>query len=359
MSNEKLAIARRIMEPFLARLLMMPELQAAYILSSSAQACSNPTEFDDQSDFDVAIVLDIPMRPNEWRPQQDNTYQLLAGRIPDWVPNFLFHVPVPWGEMEINVHQLIFQYEADQRTAWTGDKCDVYLNKSETLLDHDSCFGQLVEQKAAAGHAVLMREQERLANRITWDVREMPLRQAHRLGPEGGHYVFNMALDEVVDYIYAAAGQFIPNRKWKLPQLQQRSLLTSEQGATLCEAMRCDPSSMVDLERRINALEQLYDSLPELASTGPAISSIRKRFQSTIQLRPDTYADLVSAHAPAPLVQPVYDLVNYQLCGSSADLAATLSSESLPGALQAVAPQIKDQLQPILDGGLVDVDLRS
>jgi hypothetical protein len=345
------------MEQFLSALGTKPDVQAVYILSSSAVTPTNSSRFDQESDFDVALVLDIPMDSSEWRPQEAETYRLLADRIPSWVPNFLFHVPMPWGQMEVNIHQLIFQYECDPRTVWPGDKCDVYLNKSEKLVDRGDRFAQLVERKVEAGHKQLARERDRLANRITWDIREMPLRQARRLGPEAGHYLLNMALDEVIDCVYAAAGQFTPNQKWKLPQLVQRSLVTPTQAGTLYEAIRCEPSSLVDLERRVDALEQFCDSVDGLVATGPAVPPIRKHFQSTIQLRANTCADLVSSALGPPLAATLYDLVNYHLCGSSVDLVATLRSDSLFESLQSVAPQIREQLKPILDGGHPNVDL--
>lgn len=74
-----------------------------------------------------------------------DSYRLLANRIPKWVPNFLFCIPVPWGRMEVNVHQLIFQYEADPRTVWDGEQCDTYLNKREVIHDQDGLFAILID----------------------------------------------------------------------------------------------------------------------------------------------------------------------------------------------------------------------
>src|SRR2546430_1835415 len=172
--------ARAVMAPFVEALAERPGVQAVCVLSSSARCPGNPTHFDEGSDFDVAAVLDVPMAVSEWRPRKADTYRLLAARLPIWLPNFLFHVPVPWGRMEVNVHQLVFQYEHDPRTTWDGEKCDTYLNKRETVLDRDGLFRQLIEQKAQAAQTQLSQEHARLANRLTWDVRELPLRQARR-----------------------------------------------------------------------------------------------------------------------------------------------------------------------------------
>ena len=281
--NEMLAQARAAMRPLLHSWMEQSEVLAIYVLSSSAVSPSNLTRFDEESDFDVSLVLDIPMRVTEWRPHPAETYALLADRIPAWVPPFLFHVQVPWGRMEVNVHQLIFQYESDPRTVWKGEKCEVYLAKSEQLMDRDGSFHRLIQDKVEAGRSRLALERDRLANRITWDVREMSRRQARRLGPAAGHYLFNMALDEVVDFVYVDAGIFVPNKKWKIGQLVPRGLLTPEQETLLREAMRCDLTA-ADLERRIRALESLCASVG-IVTSGSVAEMIRRRFQQRLQLR--------------------------------------------------------------------------
>lgn len=349
--NELLTEARRVMQPFLDTLASKPHVQAIYILSSSARCASNPTRFDKESDFDVSLVLDIPMATSEWRPSKTDTYRLIADRIPDWVPNFLFYVPVPWGAMEVNIHQLIFQYESDPRTVWDGQKCDTYLTKREVVVDRDRLFAQLIEQKANAGQAQLSIDHSRLANRITWDIREMPLRQARRLGTESGHYILNIAIDEVVDCVYAARGQFVPNKKWKLAHLHDRSLVTSRQSALLRDSLRCDPLSMEDLERRIDALERFCHSVDDIAISGPQAQRSRTGFHSRIQLRKQTLADSVSAQLTAPVADTVRDIVNYSLCGSSIELADSLNHDSIPESWQPVVPHIRECLKQPADGG--------
>src|SRR2546421_3302440 len=200
---EALGEARRVMQPFLDKLAGKPNVQAIYILSSNARTPENPTHFDEESDFDMALVLDVPMDASEWRPWRAATYKIIADRMPGWLPNFMFIVPVPWGTMEVNVHQLVLQYESDSRTIWDGEKCDTYLTKGEKVVDRDGLFEQLIQSKARVGRSQLIIDQTHLANRITWDITELPTRQARRLGPASGHFILNCAIEEVVDCIYA------------------------------------------------------------------------------------------------------------------------------------------------------------
>ncbi len=119
----------------------------------------------------------------------------------------------------------------------------------------------------------------------------MSLRQSRRLGPEAGHYLLNLAVDEVIDCIYATAGQFIPNKKWKLTQLVSRSFITVDQAEILRDAIRCDPSCRTDLERRVEALERFCASIDGFVTDGPEAQQIRSHYQRRLQLRGSRCAD--------------------------------------------------------------------
>ncbi|MGA5068074.1 hypothetical protein ACPB9E_30580 [Streptomyces exfoliatus] len=204
--------------------------------------------------------------------------RLVRDRLPAWIPEFSFHLPVPWGRMEVNVHQLLFQYEADPRTTWNSDKCDAYGNKGEPLFDREEAFEALISHKSREQLQRLEGEAHRLHNRITWDVREIPLRMARRVGVPTGHFVLSGALDEVVDWMYARSGQLLPNMKWKLYSLGALGLISSEQESLLIEAQQCDPLSMVDLERRCEALGEFCQSAGMDLSPG-AIAAARRAYQ--------------------------------------------------------------------------------
>ncbi|MFG3103247.1 hypothetical protein ACGFZL_22375 [Streptomyces sp. NPDC048182] len=256
----------------------MPEVQALYVLSSSAVAPRNVTRFSTDSDFDLAVILDVAIKEDEWRSRPADTYALVRDRLPAWIPEFSFHLPVPWGRMEVNVHQLLFQYEADPRTTWNSDKCDAYGNKGEPLFDREEAFGVLISHKSREQLQRLEGETYRLHNRLTWDVREIPLRMARRVGVPTGHFVLSRALDEVVDWMYARSGQMLPNMKWKLYSLSALGLISSEQENLLIEAQQCDPLSMVDLERRCEALTEFCRVVGMDLSPG-AIEAVRKAYQ--------------------------------------------------------------------------------
>jgi hypothetical protein len=204
--------------------------------------------------------------------------------------------------MEVNVHQLLFQYEADPRTTWNSDKCDAYGNKGEPLFDREDAFEALISHKTREQLERLEGETHRLYNRITWDVREIPLRMARRVGVPTGHFVLSGALDEVVDWMYARSGRLLPNMKWKLHSLGALGLISGEQKNLLIEAQQCDPLSMVDLERRCEALGEFCQSAG-MDLSADAISAVRKAYQqANHHLLGDEAA--VFATLPSPRLVP-------------------------------------------------------
>lgn len=300
-SSELRAQARFCARDLIATIGKNPEVQALYVLSSSANTSENVTVFGKDSDFDLAVVVDVPLRSDEWRPNPEDTYTLLADRVPSWVPEFSFYLSVPWGSMEVNVHQLIYQYEADVRTVWNSDKCDAYANKGEPLLDRAGRFGELIALKTREQQHRLRLEELHLLNRITWDAREIALKQARRVGAASGHVVLSMALEEVIDWIYVTHGRLIPNRKWKLFQLRALDMVTEEQERLLLRAMTCAPHSMDDLERRIDDLARLCGSLG-IPLDVQSIQSTRKAYQRHKQLLGARAA--VYAASPTPRLIP-------------------------------------------------------
>ncbi|WP_228449732.1 hypothetical protein [Streptomyces alkaliterrae] len=295
------AQARHCARELIAALGGNPEVQALYVLSSSANTNENVTVFGKDSDFDLAVVVDVPMGSDEWRPRPEDTYALLADRIPEWVPEFSFHLPVPWGLMEVNVHQLIYQYEADVRTLWNSDKCDAYLNKGEPLLDRAGRFGELIALKAREEQHRLRLGELHLLNRITWDAAEIARKQAGRVGPASGHAVLSMALEEVIDWVYVSHGRLIPNRKWKLYQLRALGMVTAEQERAVLRVMTCEPDSMRDLERRIDELARLCSNLG-IPLDPRSVQDTRKEYQRHKQLLGARAA--VYATGPEPRLVP-------------------------------------------------------
>jgi hypothetical protein len=312
------------MAPFLARLASKPETQAVVALSNAACA-EDRVPFDVHSDFDVALVVDVPVAAKEWRARPWETYQLIRDRLPRWLPNFSFHVPVPSGRLEVNVNQLIYGYEADERTEWDDAKCEAYAETGRFLFDREGCFMRLVRRKAAARREGGPGRVLRLANRLEWDIGVLPRRQADRGELAAAHYMVGRALNELVELCFALAGRFVPNQKWRLFVLRERALLSEVDVDRLHSALRCDPTSRGDLERRIEELEQVWTSL-RLRSSSVPDEPYRAFAASQAQLASRTFADEMQQRLGAD----AYDAANYLLAGDLGELVAAARDDTVP-----------------------------
>jgi hypothetical protein len=312
------------MEPFLARLAAKPETQAVVALSSATEA-TNRLPFDTHSDFDVGLVLDVPVTAGEWRAQPWVTSQLVRDRLPGWLPNFSFHVPVPWGRLEVNVNQLIYDYEADERTEWEDAKCEAYAETGQIFFDRDGRFARLVRRKAAERLAGGPGRMLRMANRLEWDIGVLPRRQADRGELATAHYMVGRALDELIEACFTLAGRFVPNQKWHLFILRERELLSEADIDRLEHALHCDPTSRSDLERRIGELSQVWASL-RMRSSGVPDDPYRTFAASQAQLASATFADAVRERFGTD----AYDAANYLLADTPEALAAAAGNDEVP-----------------------------
>lgn len=322
-AEDDLTQARAALEPFLERLRSRREVEAIVILSSAAKGGVRAS-FDRQSDIDMSVFVSVPHSPDEWRPTAKEFARALGDRIPGWLPNFSFTLPVPWGDVELNVHQLIYEYEADSRTVWKEAKREAYAYTREVVYDRSGRVANLIEARTRFDERERSARIPRLANRLEWDVRVHPERQATRGDVAGAHYMLNVACEELIEMIYVLSGRFVPHPKWRLQTIGRLGLIPPGEQELLEQAIAADPSSREDLLRRIEALEQIWAAVRRRA--GAAIADDPYRFYSANvsgeqQLRTTTIADEIADTMPE-----ARDLVNYLLPASRDDLASVLDA---------------------------------
>jgi hypothetical protein len=288
--------ARGLMRPFIERLAAKPEVAAVAVLSNAALP-ENRTWFDEDSDFDLSVLIRVPgWRPDDWRPQPASSLAVLDPGPPAWLPNFLFGVEAPWGEMEVNVNQLALEYELDDRTHWDHDKCDVYLEKCAVVHDPAGDLTRLIRRKTDQARASFPQQVRRLAYRLTWDVERVPLVALRRAGPAAAHHLLNNAVEEYIQLVYLLHGRFVAAMKWRLVTLEQDGLVAPGDLALLHDALRADCGSAADVHRRVQVLRRLWQGLVAEHDLG-SVDEIRRRYLAyDVQLRPVTAADA----APTP-----------------------------------------------------------
>lgn len=337
-----IAQARECLDPFVARLSARPEIEGIVLLSSIVSGGQRVT-FDEFSDIDMTVWVRTGMRPCEWRPDPCVTRRLLAERLPAWLGNFSFHLPLPWGRVEVNVHQRVVEYDTDPRTTWDDGMREAHAYTAEVVFDRAGLILRLLDEKTRMDEGERRDRLIRLASRLEWDVCQSPGRMVRRGDVAAGHYMLGAAIDELIELLYVLAGRFVPHRKWRLDGLLRHGLATPAELGLMMEALRTGELTETEFQRRVQALQELWAQLrPRLPAEIPR--DIYRVYSATVsanrQLRAQTTADEVLARYGATLGPQVYDLVNYLVPDDLRSLAAALSEDAimgLPGAWRHLA----------------------
>lgn len=341
--------ARKCLDPFVARLAARREVEGIVLLSSIVSSGQRVT-FDEFSDIDMTVWVRAGMRPCEWRPDPRATRRLLADRLPAWLGNFSFHLPLPWGRVEVNVHQRVFEYDTDPRTTWDDGIREAHAYTAEVVFDRAGLIQRLLDEKTRMGEEERRDRLIRLASRLEWDVGRSPGRMVRRGDVAAGHYMLSAAIDELIELLYVLAGRFVPHRKWRLDGLLRHGLATSAELGLIMDALRTGELTETEFQRRVQALQELWEQLrPRLPAE--VARDTYHIYSATVsanrQLRAQTTADQALARYGATLGPQVYDLVNYLVPDDLRSLAAALSEDTivrLPGAWRYLAHELARHL---------------
>ena len=346
---ELITEAREVLGPLVVRLVRRPHVEGVALLSSMATTGQRVT-FDELSDIDLTVWLRAGMEPHEWRPDPRVTRRLLADRLPTWLGNFSFHVPLRWGMVEVNLHQRVIEYDADPRTAWDDAMREAHAYTAQVVYDRHGDIGRLIKDKTRMGESERLDRLIRLASRLEWDIRLAPERMVHRGDIAAGHYILAAAIDEIIELLYVLAGRFVPHRKWRLAGLTRYGLASAADVTLLDAAMRIAAFTEPEFYRRVEVLETLWKSLhPRLPAPMPV--DVYRFYSAHVsanrQLRPRTIADEVTDRYAEQFGPDVYHLTNYLMPGRFEELASLDENEAktLPPPWRALALSLRDQVR--------------
>jgi hypothetical protein len=338
--------ARDAAEPFVARLASKPEVEGIVFLSSAARSGDRAT-FDLQSDLDMTVFVRIGMTSADWRSDVREVRRNLADRIPRWMPDFSFYIPVPTGPVEVNLHQRIFDYEADERTVWDEAMREAHAYTAEIVYDRHGEVARLIADKTARDQTADRDRIIRLASRLSWDIRILPQRQLERGDAAAAHLMLNQAVDEIIELLHVLGGRYLPHRKWRMYNLTAHNLASEEEVRLLQQGLVCGELTGHAFHRRLDALEELY-------------ASIRTRFPDNIpedvyeyysanisvnrQLLTDTVATMAAERWGA--IQGVRDLANYLVLDDPADMTGFQDRwpGDLPDCWHDVVARLRDSM---------------
>ncbi|TMM29713.1 MAG: DUF4037 domain-containing protein [Actinobacteria bacterium] len=348
-ATELIAEAREVLGPLLARLAGRQDVEGIAVLSSMA-ATGQRVTFDELSDIDLTVWVRAGMRFHEWRPDPRATRRLLADRLPTWLGNFSFHVPMRWGMVEVNLHQRVIEYDADPRTVWDDAMREAHAYTAQVVYDRHGRVGRLIKAKTRMSGSERSDRLIRLASRLEWDIRRAPERMVLRGDIAAGHYVLAAAVDEIIELLYVLGSRFVPHRKWRLAGLSRYGLASAEDISLLDEAMRITALTEQEFYRRVEVLETLWANLrPRLPRDMP--TDVYRFYSAHVsanrQLRTRTVADEIADRYSQRLGPGVYDLTNYLIPGGLDEVASLdeQGAQALPPPWRNLARSLRDQVR--------------
>jgi hypothetical protein len=218
---------------------------------------------DEVSDIDLCVVLDLPRIPEGVLALRGAAFSdAVQPYLPDWLPNFKFSVPRAHStigqSVDVDVHQLIYQYERQPDLRWDLAKLEAYASTSEILCDSGGRVAAMVGGKIEA-HRHLLRDRviASIPVRIGVDVDRCIARGL----VSHAHHVMNAAWADLLAALYLVNGEFPPNPKWALVSLSALARVPADCRARLEHGMRVENFSSSAARRRQTLLVALHRDL--------------------------------------------------------------------------------------------------
>jgi Domain of unknown function (DUF4037) len=325
--DSDLAAARAAVWPFIERLKAKPEVEGILIISSAAVGGDRAT-FDRDSDFDLTVFVASGIAANDvdgLSAAQARARHLAA--LPGWLPDFSFYVPVPWGELELNVHQRVLEKDASPDATWDESMSEAHHLTVEVVYDRSGAIGELLARHTHRSADQWRDQIIRLVARLSWDLRRLPERQLGRGDPVAAHYMVTTAVEELIEIAHVLGRRFLPHRKWQFRSLRANGLATTQEIGHLSDALLCRDFSRTEFERRCAALHGAWASIRGRLPAGlpaDAYQYYSARISTNRQLHPATVASQL-AELLGGEDQEARDLVNFLLPADTGELAALLA----------------------------------
>lgn len=292
---------REALEPLLKNLSKKPETLGVCVLGSYAFSGLRPSS-DLYSDFDVGLFLDVTF-PDEWVKMTPQEFQLqIQPLLPDWLPNFKFVYPgidPDAGQnpppLQINVHQLVVQYE-EQQEFWPPDRREAFANTCDVYFDPTGRVQKLIDTKSAPPIADLK-------SRIRNNLALIPVTLEHSVEKSairGSLGDATLALAEVVslmlDLAYAINRRDVPHGKWRHRLLDTLAQIPNEFAQQIDDILRLPNASesivLEKLKLMLKLLEQLKQLVPpDLTPAEDPYRVLVSQVRPGFQLKHLTHAD--------------------------------------------------------------------
>lgn len=260
-TSNKIGKVRDFLIPYVKRICQKPGVKGVVLLGGVADT-SYRGFVDEFSDIDLTIFLDVPESKNCNNIKEFT--ELNRELLPKWVPEFSFYLPIPQLDgfkMEINIHQLLYQYERKEETVWSDSKKEAYMYTSEIIYDPTGEIKRLIFDKTIMSSNQRWERIITLAGQKEWIIDINPLRQIHRGFIMNGHDLLNKGLDQFIECLYLFNWRYRPHNKWLLEMAQDLEWTPRNFRDKLQNAQLVLEYSEDDIKRRVEVIKELWEEL--------------------------------------------------------------------------------------------------
>lgn len=292
--------------PLVRHLIAQRETAGVCVLGSFALSGIRP-HADIYSDFDLALFVSLQLPSGILELAPLAFQRAVQPYLPGWLPNFKFVYPGgdPLGEssappLQINIHQLVLEYEECQNRVWPPDRREAFAHTCDVVYDPSGRVASLRSTKSVPPPA-------ELARRINDNIALIPVTIEHSIekcAVRGLAADATLAIGEVCDYlldlVYALNGRDLPHRKWRVGMLCVLPDLPSEFERRLHCVLLASASTEQQLLEKIDLLKQLFDDTLDFVQRRHQFEDpYRKLVTETrpgFQLKDYSFADEMASH---------------------------------------------------------------
>ena len=241
-----------------------PDLVGVVILGG---ASLRKQSLDQHSDLDASIFVSVPdaagISPLALRSYIDHSQD----RLPQWLPDFsqIVQVPAhPLAQVEINIHQQIYEIEVRSDVQWDEAKKQSYAASGEIFYDPHGLVRRLIGEKIRWNDEDARRVLLRILGQAKWYGMINPRRQLDRGSVLSAMNLLADAADLLIHALFLVNREYRPHTKWRIDAAIHLPLLPPDFPArisTLYHAIVEAESIIV----RTEVFEALLEDVTEIA----------------------------------------------------------------------------------------------
>ncbi|MBO2535618.1 hypothetical protein [Rummeliibacillus suwonensis] len=288
---------RKEIQPWLNSITKHKEVLGVVLMSGLANSPNGRCFFDRYSDIDIVVFLDIPNSAYVTNPKKID--RLYPESIPRWLPDFSFYIPLLSNDgvnVEVNFHQMAYQYEKREDNIWSIMKKEAYCYTSEIFYDPQRKIKALIDKKKKLTSSERTRMIYELLSQKRWYVDVNSKKDVERGLLFGAEDLISKGLNQFVECLYLYNWVLRPVDKWFLNKSLYLNWVPDNYSKELSQILKVreiTPRSVDERRKHLNFLwEQLINKLDQEGFyEKESFNIVSRRWEQNRQLKVSTTAD--------------------------------------------------------------------